>query len=146
MPAARLRPSFIINRRPIAFDGLAARSLAGVALIAAAVYAQPQTNTIVRSKISQSPPTTPTHVGIEVASIKPGDPSTCGEYPIVDGHRGPYDMRCVKAKLLIHLAFNVRDFQIAGGPAWLESTQYDIAAKIEKSPKDSGVQEKNVSE
>jgi uncharacterized protein (TIGR03435 family) len=117
-----------------------------MALIAAMVYAQPQTNTIVKSRISQNPPTTPTRVGVEVASIKPDDPSTCGEYPVVDGHDGTYDMRCVKAKFLIQRAFGVRDFQISGGPAWLESTQYDIAAKIEKSPKNSGVPEKNVSE
>jgi uncharacterized protein (TIGR03435 family) len=117
--------------------------LVGLPLIAATVFAQSQTNTIVKS---QSPATAPPHVGIEVASIKPGDQSTCGEYPIVDDHNGTYDMRCVKAKFLIQLAFNVRDFQISGGPSWLESTQYDIAAKIERSPKDSGVPEKNVSE
>jgi bla regulator protein BlaR1 len=108
--------------------------LVGLPLIAATVFAQSQTNTSAK------------HVGIEVASIKPSDPSICGEYPIVDDHNGTYDLRCVKAKFLIQLAFSTRDFQISGGPSWLESTQYDITAKLEKSPKDSEVREKNVSE
>src|SRR5580692_4108898 len=68
-------------------------------------------------------------VVIEVASIRPSDPATCKEYPTVDSHGDRYDMRCVKTKFLIQTAFSVRDFQIEGGPAWIDSTQYDIAAK-----------------
>jgi uncharacterized protein (TIGR03435 family) len=83
---------------------------------------------------------------IEVASIRPSDPATCGEYPIVDNHGDRYDMRCVKVKFLLQTAFNVRDFQVIGGPNWLGSTQYDIAAKITGPPIDSGVPEKSVAE
>jgi len=85
-------------------------------------------------------------VVIEVASIRPSDPATCGEYPIIDDRGDRYDMRCVRTKYLIQIAFGVRDFQIAGGPAWIESTQYDIAAKVESSPNESGVPEKKINE
>ena len=54
---------------------------------------------------------------IEVASIRVSDPATCPEYPIIDGRNDRYDMKCVGAKFLIQTAFNVRDFQISGGPA-----------------------------
>ncbi len=70
-----------------------------------------------------------TGADIEVATIKPSNPSTCKEYPIVDGHNDRYDMQCVKPKFLIQLAYGVRDFQISGGPGWLDSAQYDIAVK-----------------
>jgi bla regulator protein blaR1 len=83
---------------------------------------------------------------IEVASIRPSNPDTCGEYPIIDNHGDRYDMRCVKAKFLLQTAFSVRDFQVIGGPNWLRSTQYDIAAKITGSSIDSGVPEKSVAE
>jgi uncharacterized protein (TIGR03435 family) len=85
-------------------------------------------------------------VVIEVASIRPSDPATCKEYPIMDNHGDRYDMRCVKTKFLIQTAFGVRDFQIAGGPIWIGSTQYDIAAKTESSPNESGVSEKRINE
>jgi bla regulator protein blaR1 len=71
---------------------------------------------------------------IEVASIRPSDPASCGEYPIVDGHNDRFDMKCVKANLLLEMAYSVREFQIAGGPKWIGSTQYDIAVKTEFSP------------
>jgi uncharacterized protein (TIGR03435 family) len=83
---------------------------------------------------------------VEVASIRPSDPATCGEYPIIDNHGDRYDMRCVKVKFLLQTAFNVRDFQVIGGPNWLGSTQYDIAAKIADSSIDSSVPEKSVAE
>lgn len=70
---------------------------------------------------------------IEVATIKPSDLATCGEYPIIDGRNDRYDMKCVKVRLLLQVAFGVREFQIAGGPAWLGSNQYDIAIKTESA-------------
>lgn len=111
--------------------------LAGFALMVTAGLAQ--TNARAQS-------VAPTRVVIEVASIRPSDPATCNEYPIVDGHGDRLDTRCVRTKFLIQTAFNVRDFQIAGAPAWIESTQYDIAAKTESSPSESGVPEKKINE
>src|ERR1700754_2058068 len=76
-------------------------------------------------------------VVIEVASIRLSDPATCREYPIIDDHNDRYDMRCVRTSFLIQTAYNVRDFQISGGPTWLGSAQYDIAAKIAALPSDT---------
>jgi bla regulator protein blaR1 len=86
------------------------------------------------------------HIAIEVASIRPSNPEACGEYPIIDNHNDRYDMKCVNVKFLLQTAFNVRDFQVIGGPNWIGSTQYDVAAKIASSPIDSGVPEKNIAE
>jgi uncharacterized protein (TIGR03435 family) len=36
----------------------------------------------------------------------------------------------VTAKMLIETAYNVNDFQIAGGPAWIDSEHWDINAKV----------------
>ena len=68
---------------------------------------------------------------IEVASIRPSDPASCREYPIIDSHNDRFDMKCVKANLLLEMAYNVRGFQIVGGPKWITSTQYNIAVKTE---------------
>jgi uncharacterized protein (TIGR03435 family) len=93
----------------------------GPALIAVTMFAQSP----------QSASSATTRVKIEVASIKPDDPSACRPYPMIDGHNDRYDMRCVKVKNLIGIAYGVRDFQISGSPGWLGSAQYDIAVKIE---------------
>jgi bla regulator protein blaR1 len=89
------------------------------------------------SHAAQSDSAPATRVAIEVASIRPSDPASCKAYPIVDNHNDRYDMKCVKPRFLIQLAYNVRDFQTLGGPGWLASAQYDIAVKIESSPETS---------
>jgi bla regulator protein blaR1 len=89
------------------------------------------------SHAAQSDSTPAARVAIEVASIRPSDPVSCKAYPIIDSHNDRYDMKCVKPRFLIQLAYNVRDFQTLGGPGWLASAQYDIAVKIESSPETS---------
>ena len=42
--------------------------------------------------------------------------------------RSRFSARNVTLKLLISMAWQVRDFQILGGPAWLNSDRFDIAA------------------
>src|SRR5262245_33495992 len=37
---------------------------------------------------------------------------------------------------MIQYAYNVRDFQISGGPAWVRSDRYDVTAKPEGSAHD----------
>jgi uncharacterized protein (TIGR03435 family) len=76
-------------------------------------------------------------VRIEVASVKPSDTASCGPYPMVGGLNDRVDMKCVRVSYLIQIAYGVRDFQIVGGPKWLGSEQYDIAAKITSSPDDN---------
>ena len=71
----------------------------------------------------------------EVASIKPTAPGGPGGGMI--GIRmapgGRFEATGVTAKLLIGQAYDVRDFQISGGPGWMTSDHYDIVAKPESS-------------
>jgi uncharacterized protein (TIGR03435 family) len=64
----------------------------------------------------------------EVVSIKPSDPSaTRTQIGIAPG--GVFRARNVTLKSLIQQAYDVRDFQISGGPGWLNTERYDIDAK-----------------
>lgn len=111
-------------------------------MLAVASLASPR-QTFAQSAVAVDPAS---RIVIEVASIRPSNPETCGEYPIIDNHGDRLDMRCVKVKFLLQTAFHVRDFQVIGGPNWLGSTQYDIAAKITGSSIEGGVPEKSVAE
>jgi uncharacterized protein (TIGR03435 family) len=44
---------------------------------------------------------------------------------------GRFDMEAVPLNYLIQLAYNVKDFQVLGGPSWANSNGYDIIAKAE---------------
>lgn len=64
----------------------------------------------------------------EVVSIKPGS----GDVHQVRMSMTPGRMSAknVPTKMLLMQAFNVKDFQLTGGPAWMASTQWDIEAKM----------------
>ena len=63
----------------------------------------------------------------EVASIKP---NASGEHGLrVSMSPGRFVAKNVTVKLLIMQAFNVKDFQISGGPSWMSSEHFDIDAK-----------------
>ena len=56
-------------------------------------------------------------IPIEVASIKPSYGAGCGEYPMMT------------VKLPVQMAYGVNSYQVSGGPGWIGSARYDIAAK-----------------
>ncbi len=72
----------------------------------------------------------PAPQSFEVASIKPsaedGRRVTVGISP-----GGRYTATGVTLKFLIMQAYDIRDFQISGGPGWLGSERYDIVAKAD---------------
>ncbi len=68
----------------------------------------------------------------EVASIKPSD-SSSPFMSIRDTPGGRYTANGISVKLLIQNAYNVHDFQISGGPNWINSAKYDIVAKADES-------------
>jgi uncharacterized protein (TIGR03435 family) len=75
----------------------------------------------------------------EVASIKPSDPGAGGtQIGLSPG--GTFNAKNVTLKALIQNAYEVRDFQISGGPGWLDTQRYDIVAKGQ----DTGVSEDDV--
>jgi bla regulator protein BlaR1 len=64
----------------------------------------------------------------EVASIKPPDPTFRGASSSRDAGEG-IDIRNVSVRNLISLAYGLRDFQLIGGPSWIDSESYDVIAK-----------------
>jgi uncharacterized protein (TIGR03435 family) len=66
----------------------------------------------------------------EVASIKPSAPGARGP-TIYNPTRGRFAIDSITAKGLIAYAYDVRDFQVSGGPSWLGSVEFDIVAKPE---------------
>ena len=68
----------------------------------------------------------------EVATIKPthaGDNRT--SLQITPG--GRFNANNVSLKLLMQQAYQIKDFQITGGPGWIASEKFDISAKADDS-------------
>jgi uncharacterized protein (TIGR03435 family) len=65
----------------------------------------------------------------DVASIKPANPDPHAMFGIRHMPGGGISAAGVTLKLLIENAYGVQDFQIAGGPGWLETARYNIEAK-----------------
>ena len=73
--------------------------------------------------------TTSTEQAFDVASVKPANPTSHGIS--LSGDPSRFTIRNVTIKFLIGLAYNVKDFQILGGPHLLDSERYDIGATYE---------------
>ncbi|HEY6250018.1 MAG TPA: TIGR03435 family protein [Candidatus Angelobacter sp.] len=100
---------------------------------------------------AQSPQPAPTpSPSFEVASIKPNkaDDQRMMFRMTPDG----FSASGVPLKLLIEFAYNIKDFQISGGPGWIDSERYDIDAKmdeanieaIKKMPRDQAVEQRRL--
>lgn len=63
----------------------------------------------------------------EVASIKPSSPDSGTETRRYPG--GRFTATGVTLKALIQRAWDVKSFQVVGGPAWVNSQRYDVNAK-----------------
>jgi uncharacterized protein (TIGR03435 family) len=118
--------------------GAAAALAVGVIAIVAAAQVQIQ---VMGAPNAQTPSAPSTQNGappgplpsFEVASIKKhadtGGPSfialSCGRDP---GRCTPTN---VTTKMLIVLAYNVKDFQVLGGPSWINAQRFDIQGKVD---------------
>ena len=80
--------------------------------------------------IAGQPSTAP--LTFEVASIKPSTESGF-RIGIQMMPGGGLRVNGVTLKLLLTIAYDVRDFQIVGGPGWIASDRYDIMAKPPES-------------
>lgn len=75
--------------------------------------------------------------GFEVVSIKPSDPLSNNMHMGV-GKGGGFEAGGVTLRLLIQQAYDVRNFQILGGPGWIDTDKYDIITKDEaKGPSEA---------
>jgi uncharacterized protein (TIGR03435 family) len=74
----------------------------------------------------------PSSLKFEVASLKPShtDERSGGIRPAPGGER--YVASNVTLKLMIAVAYRVKNDQIAGGPAWIENDRFDMNAKAER--------------
>ena len=64
----------------------------------------------------------------EIATVKPSDPAATGtRVAIAPG--GTFQARNVTLRSMILQAYDVLDFQLSGGPGWINTERYDIEAK-----------------
>jgi len=68
----------------------------------------------------------------EVASIKP-DHSGASFIRIGGPDTSRWTATNISTRMLITFAYNMRDFQVSGGPSWINSDKLDIDAKVEDS-------------
>jgi len=88
----------------------------------------------------------PASASFEVASIKPNH--SVDMNIMIMFQQGRFTATGIPVKQLITMAYNVKDFQVTGGPRWIDSEKYDIEAKepesevdeIEKLPLDQRAQ------
>jgi len=82
--------------------------------------------------LAQSPQTTIAPLpSFEVASIKPNRSGDARFF--ISMPPGRFTTTGTTTKFLIALAYNVHDFQVLGGPSWINSERYDINAKEDDS-------------
>src|SRR5262245_35699720 len=67
----------------------------------------------------------------EVASIKPNKAGD-NRVSIGGGAGGRFVATNVPLRLLMTVAYRVRDFQISGAPDWLQTDRWDIEARAEE--------------
>lgn len=63
----------------------------------------------------------------DVASVKMSDPNGRGQFQILPG--GTVVVHSAPLKLLMQQAYDVREFQVSGGPAWVATQRYDVIGK-----------------
>ena len=86
----------------------------------------------VRRRINAGSPT------FEVASVKPGSPAAQGSsVRLTPG--GRLVAQNATLQQLITTAYQIRDFQLFGGPSWLTSEHFDIEAKPSQPDRRSGL-------
>jgi uncharacterized protein (TIGR03435 family) len=95
-------------------------------LLAAAILAIP-------TAFSQRPacvasPNASTLPSFEAATIKPSDPARDTILGFVTGPGGRVYLSNAKMKMLLYYAFNIPEAQISGGPGWIDTDRYTIAA------------------
>jgi uncharacterized protein (TIGR03435 family) len=87
----------------------------------------------IAAALGQTPSPTP-RSQFEVASIKPSN--SADHRPLINFQNGgQLTAANVTVRRLIQLAYQIKDFQISGGPGWIGSDLYDINAKPEIPPK-----------
>jgi uncharacterized protein (TIGR03435 family) len=70
----------------------------------------------------------PAALKFEIASVRPADPGARVSDVLLDPGEGLRIMN-VPLRKIITYAYDIRDFQLAGGSGWMDVDRYDISAK-----------------
>lgn len=73
-----------------------------------------------------------TKPSFEVATVKPAEPGQQGIAGISRQPGGRLVIKNMPLRPLLTYAYNIRDFQVAGGPGWMTSEVWDIEARAEE--------------
>jgi uncharacterized protein (TIGR03435 family) len=73
----------------------------------------------------------------EVASIKPSAPDSSLKVDFAPG--GKLYINNATLRFLIKIAYDIGDDQLAGGPGWIGSKRFDLAATPERAPEASAI-------
>jgi uncharacterized protein (TIGR03435 family) len=95
----------------------------------------------VRAQVDTPPP--PPRA-FDVTSVRQTDPSTTGM--VLQPNPNSFIMKGVTLKFLITYAYGLFDFQVSGGPGWLDRDRYDIVAKTDATPSQIMSSRKRVSD
>lgn len=90
----------------------------GLVLVASIGLAQSQTVPVTRPEF-------------DVASIKLNTSAAKGGQ--IQSRRGNFSVENLPLRNLILLAYGLRDFQLAGGPSWIDSERYDVTGKTDSN-------------
>jgi bla regulator protein BlaR1 len=107
-----------------------------IASFGAAAIAGPLAFGLMNAPQSQPSEASQKKLAFEVASIKPDKSGDQGIW-IRDSH-GRFSAHGITPIVLIQNAYDLRRFQITGGPSWINSDKFDIEAKAGDSEPDAG--------
>jgi len=107
-----------------------------LASFGAAVIAGPLAFGLMNAPQSQPLEASQKKLAFEVASVKPDKSGDQGMW-IRDSH-GRFSAHGITLIVLIQNAYDVRRFQITGGPSWINSEKFDIEAKAGDAEPDAG--------
>lgn len=103
-------------------------------LAALAQIAQQSASDLASQPATQEPP------AFEAASVKPTDPSRGGS--TFNFAPGQLQISGGTLRRILEMAYDLRTFQILGGPAWLDADRFDISATNDAALKNLNQQER----
>jgi uncharacterized protein (TIGR03435 family) len=83
-----------------------------------------------RPRAQETPPSSVTPIPFDIVSVKTSNPDNLGFGMKPDPNN--FRMSGASLKFLVQYAYDIHDFQVQGGPNWINSARYDIAAKMDQ--------------